>query len=94
MSQQEPDGEPTTDSPERPRYRQGIRRATELWLVAVGLWSTVGYGVRDAFSRRPAGGVILTKRLVAGVGGAVRRRGRAPPRAASSPPSPGTASSG
>ena len=71
MSQQEPDGEQTTDSPERPRYRQGIRRATELWLVAVGLWSTVGYGVRDAFSRRPAVGIIYTIVVVLGIGGAV-----------------------
>jgi len=32
----------------------------ELWLVAFGLFSTVGYGVRDGFDRRPAVGVIYT----------------------------------
>lgn len=71
MSQQEPDGEETTDSPTSPRHRLGIRQATELWLVAVGLWSTVGYGVRDAFSRRPAVGIIYTAVVVLGIGGCV-----------------------
>ena len=71
MSQQEPDGDATADSLTSPRYRLGIRRATELWLVAVGLWSTVGYGVRDAFSRRPAVGIIYTAVVVLGIGGAV-----------------------
>ncbi|TQQ81578.1 ATP-binding protein [Halonotius roseus] len=71
MSQQEPDGDATADSPTEPRHRLFIRRATELWLVAVGLWSTVGYGVRDAFSRRPAVGVIYTTVVVLGIGGAV-----------------------
>ena len=71
MSQREPDGDPTTDPTERPRHRLFLRRVTELWLVAVGLWSTVGYGVRDAFSRRPAVGIIYTTVVVLGVGGAV-----------------------
>ncbi|MDZ7777346.1 MAG: ATP-binding protein [Bacteroidales bacterium] len=71
MSQQEPDGEPTTEAAERPRHRLFLRRVTELWLVAVGLWSTVGYGVRDAFSRRPAVGIIYTTVVVLGVGGTV-----------------------
>jgi len=71
MSQQEPDGEPTTDTADRPRHRLFIRRVTELWLVAAGLCSTVGYGVRDAFSRRPAVGIIYTAVVVLGVGGGV-----------------------
>lgn len=71
MSQQEPDGEPTTDSADRPRHRLLIRQVTELWLVAVGLCSTVGYGVRDAFSRRPAVGIIYTTVVVLGIGGGV-----------------------
>jgi len=71
MSQQEPDGEQTTEPADRPRLRLFIRRVTELWLVAVGLWSTVGYGVRDAFSRRPAVGIIYTAVVVLGIGGTV-----------------------
>ena len=71
MSQQEPDGDATTDSPTSPRHQLFIRRVTEWWLVAAGLWSTVGYGVRDAFSRRPAVGIIYTAVVVLGIGGAV-----------------------
>ena len=32
----------------------------EAWLVAFGVVSVVGYGVRDGFQRRPAVGVIYT----------------------------------
>ncbi|RJX42655.1 hypothetical protein DM826_08125 [Halonotius aquaticus] len=71
MSHQESDGEATTDTQDVPRHRLLIRSLIEGWLVTVGLWSTLGYGVRDAFSRRLAVGIIYTTVVVVGVGGGV-----------------------
>lgn len=71
MSHQESDGEATTDPQNVPRHRLLMLGVVEAWLVFVGLCSTVGYGVRDAFSRRPAVGVIYTAVVGFGVGGGV-----------------------
>jgi len=71
MSHQESDGEATTDTQNVPRRRLLVGSLIEGWLVTVGLCSTLGYGVRDAFSRRLAVGVIYTAVVVVGVGGGV-----------------------
>ena len=71
MSHQESNGEVTTDTQDAPRHRLLLLGIVEAWLVFVGLCSTVGYGVRDAFSRRPAVGAIYTTVVIIGVGGGV-----------------------
>jgi AAA+ superfamily predicted ATPase len=71
MSHEEPDGDPATAQPAPARHRVFIHKLTEVWLVVAGLCSTVGYGVRDAFSRRPAVGVIYTAVVGVSVGGGV-----------------------
>jgi len=71
MSHEESDGEAATDTQEVPRHRLLIRRLVEGWLVAIGFCSILGYGVRDAFSRRLAVGIIYTTVVVVGIGGGV-----------------------
>ena len=62
------------------RLRAGIgvlkRGLIETWLVAFGVVSVVGYGVRDGFQRRPAVGVIYTATVALGLFGAVVGIGR------------------
>ncbi len=71
MSHQESNGEATADTQDVPRHRLLIRNLIEAWLLAVGLCSTLGYGVRDAFNRRLAVGIIYTAVVVVGVCGGV-----------------------
>lgn len=71
----------TTDSPDdsephpQQRARRGINAVklgiTEAWLILFGLFSMIGYGVRDAFDRRIAVGLIYTVALLLLIGGAV-----------------------
>lgn len=75
----------TTDSPDdadthaQQRALRGIHAVklgiTEAWLIVFGLFSMVGYGVRDAFDRRFAVGVIYMGALLLVLSGSVALAG-------------------